>query len=107
MAARMRVYESGLCIVGAHLSAGESEEDSSKRNSDYAEIVRRGQFPPEALALDPETLGPSSNPQSPGISKASRFCPLLACLLCSAYPPAHTVSLYSPCPSNFSLHVPV
>eukprot|EP00884_Botryococcus_braunii_P001968 jgi/Botrbrau1/11772/Bobra.0195s0097.1 len=69
VAARMRVHESGLCFVGAHLSAGELEEDSGKRNFDYAEIIRRGQFPSESVSLDPEALAPSSNPQAAGISK--------------------------------------
>ncbi len=55
MAARLRVYDSGMCFVCSHLSSGENEGDELKRNYDYSEIVRRGQFPPDSAVLDPET----------------------------------------------------
>ncbi len=55
VAARLRVYDSGICFVCSHLSSGENEGDELKRNYDYSEIVRRGQFPPDSAVLDPET----------------------------------------------------
>ena len=62
VAARMRVFDSGVTIIAAHLSSGEQEGDELKRNYDYSEIVRRGQFPPDGSALEPDSLqagGPS------------------------------------------------
>ena len=56
VAARLRVYDSGICFVCSHLSSGENEGDELKRNYDYSEIVRRGQFPPDSAVLDPETV---------------------------------------------------
>ncbi|KAL0027397.1 hypothetical protein WJX79_008379 [Trebouxia sp. C0005] len=55
VAARLRVYDSGICFICSHLSSGENEGDELKRNYDYSEIVRRGQFPPDSAVLDPET----------------------------------------------------
>lgn len=52
---RLRVYDSGLCFICAHLASGENEGDELKRNYDYSEIVRRGQFPPDTATLDPES----------------------------------------------------
>lgn len=49
------MYDSGLCFVCAHLASGENEGDELKRNYDYSEIVRRGQFPPDSASLDPDT----------------------------------------------------
>lgn len=60
VAARLRVYDSGICFVCSHLSSGENEGDELKRNYDYSEIVRRGQFPPDSAVLDPETVLPGS-----------------------------------------------
>lgn len=37
------------------MASGENEGDELKRNYDYSEIVRRGQFPPDSASLDPET----------------------------------------------------
>ncbi|KAK9792500.1 hypothetical protein WJX73_010349 [Symbiochloris irregularis] len=47
VAMRLRLHDSGLGIVCAHMSSGESEGDDQKRNYDYSEIVRRMQFPPD------------------------------------------------------------
>lgn len=55
VAVRLRVYDSGLCFICAHLASGEAEGDELKRNYDYSEIVRRGQFPPDTASLDPES----------------------------------------------------
>ena len=60
------MYDTSVCVVGAHLSSGEGEGDDLKRNYDYAEIMRRGAFPVEAAALDPEALLPQL-----GISKVT------------------------------------
>ncbi len=38
MAARMRVHDSGVCLVAAHLSSGQAEGDELRRNYDYAEV---------------------------------------------------------------------
>lgn len=55
MAVRLRVYDSGLCFICAHLASGEAEGDELKRNYDYSEIVRRGQFPADTASLDPDS----------------------------------------------------
>ncbi|DBA87288.1 hypothetical protein WJX77_005794 [Trebouxia sp. C0004] len=68
VAARLRVYDSGICFVCSHLSSGENEGDELKRNYDYSEIVRRGQFPPDSAVLDPKT----SISASPGADSASQ-----------------------------------
>jgi hypothetical protein len=68
VAARLRVYDSGICFVCSHLSSGENEGDELKRNYDYSEIVRRGQFPPDSVVLDPET----SLSASPGADSTSQ-----------------------------------
>lgn len=47
VAVRMRLHDSGLAFVCTHMSSGEAEGDDQKRNYDYAEIVRRLQFPPD------------------------------------------------------------
>ena len=68
VAARLRVYDSGVCFVCSHLSSGENEGDELKRNYDYSEIVRRGQFPSDSAALDPEAslAGTEGGPQVGG-----------------------------------------
>lgn len=55
VAVRLRVYDSGLCFICAHLASGEAEGDELKRNYDYSEIVRRGQFPSDTASLDPDS----------------------------------------------------
>ena len=58
----MRIFDSGLTIIAAHLSSGEQEGDELKRNYDYSEIVRRGQFPSDNPSLEPDSVqaaGPS------------------------------------------------
>jgi hypothetical protein len=69
----MRVHDSGLCFVGAHLSSGESEGDDLKRNFDYAEIVRRAAFPSDSMSVDPEALGPGNPNGQAGVSKVGRL----------------------------------
>ena len=63
VAMRLRVHDSGMGFVVAHLSSGESEGDDAKRNYDYSEIVRRLQFPPDVEgAVDADALlGTSSS----------------------------------------------
>ncbi|KAG2429809.1 hypothetical protein HXX76_010593 [Chlamydomonas incerta] len=44
VAARLRLYDSSLVFVAAHLTAGEAEGDEAKRNADVADILRRAAF---------------------------------------------------------------
>ena len=37
----MRVHDSGMCLVAAHLSSGQAEGDELRRNYDYAEARAR------------------------------------------------------------------
>lgn len=69
VAVRMRLHDSGLAFVCTHMSSGEAEGDDQKRNYDYAEIVRRLQFPPDVEgASDADALlGISTS----GINKVS------------------------------------
>lgn len=54
MLARLRVYDTSLCLLSAHLSSGENDGDELKRNYDYSEVVRRASFPSDALpSVDP------------------------------------------------------
>jgi hypothetical protein len=53
VAARMRVYDTSVCLISAHLCSGEAEGDRLKRHSDFSEIVRRGAFPPDADLSEP------------------------------------------------------
>lgn len=69
MAARLRIFDSGLTIIAAHLSSGEQEGDELKRNYDYSEIVRRGQFPPDTATLEPESLS-AAQPGPPDVKIA-------------------------------------
>ncbi len=39
VAARMRVHDSGICLVASHLSSGHAEGDELRRNYDYAEVM--------------------------------------------------------------------
>ena len=41
VAARMRVHDSGVCLVASHLSSGQAEGDELRRNYDYAEARAR------------------------------------------------------------------
>ena len=60
VAARMRVYDTSVCIISAHLSSGENDGDELKRNYDYSEIMRRGAFPNDSLpAVDPQSVAGS------------------------------------------------
>eukprot|EP00198_Chlamydomonas_reinhardtii_P003161 XP_001692497.1 inositol polyphosphate phosphatase-like protein [Chlamydomonas reinhardtii] len=44
VAARLRLFDSSLVFVAAHLTAGEAEGDELKRNADVADILRRAAF---------------------------------------------------------------
>ncbi|KAL3153090.1 Heat shock 70 kDa protein A [Trebouxia sp. C0009 RCD-2024] len=72
VAARLRVYDSGICFVCAHMASGENEGDELKRNYDYSEIVRRGQFPPDSASLDPETSFSAASDTLPQASADGR-----------------------------------
>ena len=52
VAVRMRVYDTGISLVNCHLSSGQNEGDSLRRHTDYAEIMRRGAFPPDGQSTD-------------------------------------------------------
>ena len=64
----MRVYDTALCLLAAHLSSGENEGDELKRNYDYSEVVRRGAFPADVAALDPAAALPGQQQQD-GVAK--------------------------------------
>ena len=69
VAARLRIHDTGLCLVAAHLSSGEGDGDELRRNYDYSEIVRRAAFPPDSsTSVDPEALEAQQQPE--GVSKA-------------------------------------
>ncbi len=70
---RMRVFDSGVCFIAAHLSSGENEGDELKRNYDYSEIIRRGAFHGDGGALDPDSLAAAASAASlqEGVSKVS------------------------------------
>ena len=67
----MRVYDTALCLLSAHLSSGENEGDELKRNYDYSEVMRRGAFPADVAALDPAAL---PGQQQDGVAKVLRGC---------------------------------
>ncbi len=69
---RMRVFDTGVELINAHLSSGESEGDKLKRHSDFLEIIRRGQYPPDSDAKEPETsLAVIADSACAGSSKVS------------------------------------
>lgn len=76
---RMRVFDSGVCFIAAHLSSGENEGDELKRNYDYSEIIRRGAFHGDGGALDPDSLAAAASAASlqEGVSKVT---PMFSCL---------------------------
>lgn len=64
----MRIFDTGLALVVAHLSSGEADGDELRRNYDYSEITRRAAFLPDtAPAVDPEAVD-ARQPQE-GVSK--------------------------------------
>ena len=67
VACRLRVHDTALCLLSAHLSSGENEGDELKRNYDYSEIVRRGAFPADVAAVDPAAALPGQ--QQDGVAK--------------------------------------
>lgn len=68
--ARLRVFDTSLCLLSAHLSSGESDGDELKRNYDYSEIMRRVAFSSDVL--------PAVNPQASfeGLQLDARVRPL-------------------------------
>ena len=70
VAARLRIFDSGLTIMAAHLSSGEQEGDELKRNYDYSEIVRRGQFPADNLPVEPDSAQAALDVKIAGLGKA-------------------------------------
>ncbi|KXZ53716.1 hypothetical protein GPECTOR_6g633 [Gonium pectorale] len=44
VAARLRLFDSSLVLLAAHLTAGEAEGDEVRRNADVADILRRAAF---------------------------------------------------------------
>ena len=46
------MYDTGISLVNCHLSSGQNEGDSLRRHADYAEIMRRGAFPPDGQSTD-------------------------------------------------------
>ena len=70
MAARLRIFDSGLTIIAAHLSSGEQEGDELKRNYDYSEIIRRGQFPADNLPVEPDSVQQVSDVKIAGLGRS-------------------------------------
>lgn len=83
----MRVYDTGLNFIAAHLSSGQQEGDELKRNYDYSEIVRRGQFPADSTSVEPEhmAVGGLSDGKIAGLASASGQWGQLKGLLESSY----------------------
>lgn len=78
----MRLYDTGVALVAAHLSSGQADGDELRRNYDYSEVLRRAAFPPDsATALDPAAL---SAPSAFGVSKVPS-CALDATLPCALF----------------------
>lgn len=95
VAARLRVYDSGICFVCAHLASGENEGDELKRNYDYSEIVRRGQFPPDSASLDPDASFSGAS------GHTSQVCSIWhACHLCMLFLPQNWTHDHSCHPSE-------
>lgn len=55
VAVRLRVHDTGVAFVSAHLSSGEKPTDEAKRNADYWEVVRRGVFATDDLSVGDPT----------------------------------------------------
>ena len=66
VAARMRIFDSGICFIASHLSSGEQEGDELKRNADYADIVRRAGFTIDEPSAEPDVLS-QVKPSAKGI----------------------------------------
>ena len=73
---RMRVHDTGLGFICAHMSSGEAEGDDEKRNHDHHEILRRAQFPQDN-DVDAEAF------TSAGIAAVNQACYCLLCLPCA------------------------
>ena len=92
------MHDSGICFICAHLASGENEGDELKRNYDYSEIVRRGQFPEDSAALDPETALPSFSGvdnTSQVLWTSSAVCPFPVPSHCVVRPAAKQPSLHA------------
>jgi len=61
VAARLRIFDTPLCIVCSHLASGDAEGDELRRNADAMEILKRCAFPTDsqmqALGLSGESGG--------------------------------------------------
>lgn len=91
VAARLRVYDSGICFVCAHLASGENEGDELKRNYDYSEIVRRGQFPPDSASLDPDMAFSGASESASQVCSVFAICVqphlhqgIMPCVICKS-----------------------
>ncbi|CAK0784059.1 hypothetical protein CVIRNUC_007262 [Coccomyxa viridis] len=75
VAVRMRVYDTGISLVNCHLSSGQNEGDSLRRHADYAEIVRRGAFPPDGQStdLDVSLAGAQADQVRTGVNAAGQW----------------------------------
>ncbi len=91
VAARLRVYDSTLAIVAAHLTAGDVEGDELKRNADVAEVLRRAAF---ATAPDGGGAVPMTSPMAALVSE---------CLPPVAAPAAAAARLCRPLPQAHAL----
>ena len=69
---RMRVHDTGLGFLCAHMSSGESEGDDEKRNHDHHEILRRAQFPQDT-DVDADVFA------SAGIAAVNQACLAMQC----------------------------
>lgn len=75
IAMRLRVYDTGVAFICAHLSSGESEGDELKRNYDYTEIIRRLQFPPDTEVAQMQQNPNAGYQPMPGITKVCLLNP--------------------------------
>ena len=80
--ARMRIYDSALCVITSHFASGHREGDELRRNLDYSEIYRRAEFPQEIDSYEAEPLEflPEGLPyNAPKEGRAAGQCGFCAC----------------------------
>lgn len=80
---RLRVYDSSLAIINAHLSSGDNEGDDLRRHADYSEALRRGAYvtlhgssslpPPMALGHDDDDDSASTIPTAEVSDSSTRL----------------------------------
>ncbi len=68
VAARLRLADSSLVFVAAHLTAGEAEGDELKRNADVADILRRAAF---SCGLDGAGAVPMTSSAAAAVSECA------------------------------------